>query len=380
MSFRPAAGTASPEPTIESPGRGLLQRHSNGRKAPSQVPPVVDNVLRSPGHALDRSTRAFMEPRFGRDFSNVRVHTDESTGASAQAIDALAYTVGRDIVFGPGRYRPSTPDGRRLIAHELTHVVQQGESGPALQAYRVGATDTAAEREAANVATLVGVGATVPSVNLSEESETLQRATGGLVGGGVVGAGVGAGLGAAAGGGVGALIGGVVGGAIGALVGDVLTAGARTLNPAEQTEAKLVFGTSLNFSSAKVAESSAMTLGGFARTPFDTAYMPPGTLSQPLADYMPWLIHELTHAWQSQHGVSVFRKLATAIRGSSAYAYGGEAALRTAHAAGKKFTNFNTEQQADICQDFYVALKAGRDVSAYAPYIEQVKRGGAAMP
>jgi Domain of unknown function (DUF4157) len=377
MSFRSAARIASPEPTIASPGRGLLQRHSNGREAPGHVPPVLHDVVRSPGHALDRSTRTFMEARFGRDFSGVRVHTDESAGASAQALDAQAYTVGRDIVFGPGRYRPGTSDGRRLIAHELTHVIQQGESGPALQAYRIGAADTAAEREAANVATLVDAGGTAPAVEVGEELGTVQRATGGLVGGGLVGAGVGAGLGAAAGGGIGALIGGVVGGAIGALVGDVLTAGARTLTSPEQTEAKLVFGTSLNFSSAKVAESSMMTLGDYARTPFDTVYLPPGTLSKPLADYMPWLIHELTHAWQSQHGVSVIRKLATAIRGASAYAYGGEAGLRAAQAAGKKFTDFNTEQQADICHDYYVALKAGADVSAYTPFIDQVKRGGA---
>jgi hypothetical protein len=321
-----------------------------------------------------------MEPRFGQDFSRVRVHSDERAGASARSVDALAYTVGHDIVFDAGRYRPNTGEGRRLIAHELTHVIQQGESRPALQTYRVGGADTPAEREAAHVSKVVASGGLAPSVDLGEAQGTLQRETAGMVGLGVIGAGVGAGLGGAIGGGVGALIGGVLGGAIGALAGDVLTSGARTLTQPEQTEAKLVFGTSLNFSSAKVAESAAMTLGDFARTPFDTIYLPPGTLSKPLPDYMPWLIHELTHAWQTQHGVSVVRKTLTALRGSSAYAYGGEAALRTAHAAGKKFTEFNTEQQADICHDYYVALKAGRSISAYAPYIEQVKRGGVATP
>ena len=377
MSFHSATRLSpASEPTIESPGRGLLQRSSARGETPGASPRIVDDVLRSPGHSLDRSTRAFMEPRFGRDFSNVRVHSDERAGASAQAVDALAYTVGRDIVFGSDRYRPNTGDGRRLIAHELTHVVQQGESGPSLQAYRVGDTDTPAEREAANVSTLVAAGAPAPSVGLGEARGMLQRETAGMVGLGVIGASAGAGLGGAVGGGVCALIGGVLGGAIGALAGDILTSGARALTSPEQTEARLVFGTSLNFSSAKVAESAAMTLGDFARTPFDTVYLPPGTLSKPLSDYMPWLIHELTHAWQTQHGVSVIRKTLTALRGSSAYAYGGEAALRTAHAAGKKFTEFNTEQQADICHDFYVALKAGRSVSAYTPYIDQVKRGG----
>ena len=66
-----------------------------------------------------------MESRFGHDFSQVRVHVDSQAVESAGAVNALAYTVGRDIVFGPGRYAPQTSDGRRLLAHELTHVLQQ---------------------------------------------------------------------------------------------------------------------------------------------------------------------------------------------------------------------------------------------------------------
>lgn len=92
----------------------------------SNVPTVVDDVLNSAGgQPLDTATRAFMEPRFGQDFSQVRVHTDEQATRSAQAVNALAYTVGRDVVFGQGLYHPETSEGRRLLAHELTHVVQQ---------------------------------------------------------------------------------------------------------------------------------------------------------------------------------------------------------------------------------------------------------------
>src|SRR5206468_10924437 len=88
-------------------------------------PPVVHEVLRSPGQPLDPGTRAFMEPRFGHDFSLVRVHTGTQASASTRAVDALAYTVGHDIVFGVDTYAPRTSQGRRVLAHELTHVVQQ---------------------------------------------------------------------------------------------------------------------------------------------------------------------------------------------------------------------------------------------------------------
>jgi hypothetical protein len=89
------------------------------------VPPVVHEVLRSPGQQLDTNTRNAVEPRFGHDFSRVRVHTDAKAAQSARAVDALAYTVGSDVVFGANRYSPETPDGQRLLAHELAHVVQQ---------------------------------------------------------------------------------------------------------------------------------------------------------------------------------------------------------------------------------------------------------------
>ena len=90
------------------------------------VPPIVHEVLRSHGNPLDAATRAFMESRFGYDFSRVRVHADAQAAASARAMNAMAYTVARDVVFGAGQYAPATADGRRLLAHELTHVVQQG--------------------------------------------------------------------------------------------------------------------------------------------------------------------------------------------------------------------------------------------------------------
>jgi hypothetical protein len=91
----------------------------------SEAPDIVEKVLGSPGQPLDTSTCAFFETYLGRRFSDVRVHTDARAGASTRAVQALAYTVGQDVVFGHGQYDPHTKDGRRLLAHELVHVVQQ---------------------------------------------------------------------------------------------------------------------------------------------------------------------------------------------------------------------------------------------------------------
>ena len=101
---------------------GSLTAASWGATAP---PPIVHDVLRSPGQPLDAATRSFMEPRFGRDFSGVRAHTDSEAAKSAGAVNALAYTVGRHVVFAEGQYAPVTEAGRRLIAHELVHTIQQ---------------------------------------------------------------------------------------------------------------------------------------------------------------------------------------------------------------------------------------------------------------
>jgi len=105
----------------------LLQRSAAGPSAET-VPPIVHEVLRSPGRPLDSATRAFFELRFGHDFSRVRVHTDAKAAQSARAVNARAYTVGREVVFGANQYVPRTPKGLHLLAHELAHTVQQRNS------------------------------------------------------------------------------------------------------------------------------------------------------------------------------------------------------------------------------------------------------------
>jgi hypothetical protein len=92
------------------------------RAAPGQV----ESVIAASGRPLDASVRTYFEPRFGHDFSRVRIHHDAAAAASARAVDAIAYTVGEHVVFDQGRYAPESRSGRRLLAHELTHVVQQG--------------------------------------------------------------------------------------------------------------------------------------------------------------------------------------------------------------------------------------------------------------
>src|SRR5215213_1917953 len=110
-----------------------LQRKETGT-APAVAPPIVHDVLRSPGRPLEPEARSLMEERFGHDFGSVRVHADSRAAESARQVNALAYTVGRNIVFAKHRYSPRSGEGRRLLAHELTHVVQQGAAaGPAAQ-------------------------------------------------------------------------------------------------------------------------------------------------------------------------------------------------------------------------------------------------------
>lgn len=133
-----------------------LQRHTNSldlaARQTSGVPPLVHEVLRSPGEPLDAATRSFMEPRFGRDFSQVRVHADPKAADSARAVNASAYTVGVHIAFASRRYAPASATGRRLIAHELAHTIQQGFSRPDSGALAIGVPGDSREREADSAA------------------------------------------------------------------------------------------------------------------------------------------------------------------------------------------------------------------------------------
>ncbi|MCD4790091.1 MAG: DUF4157 domain-containing protein [Bacteroidales bacterium] len=106
----------------------LQRKETNSCESTTDTPSIVHNVLRSTGQSLDPMTRNFMEIRFGHDFSKVRLYTDTNAAKSARSINAYAYTVGKNIVFASNRFKTDTKSGRRLLAHELTHVIQQDNS------------------------------------------------------------------------------------------------------------------------------------------------------------------------------------------------------------------------------------------------------------
>lgn len=119
-----------------------------------------DQALTSSGQPLDEPTRTFFESRLGQDFSRIRVHADAKAAESARAVHALAYTVGADIAFGHGRYAPGTSQGRLLLAHELTHVMQQRAGGPShgssVQALEAEALESAARLTAGHPVRITG--------------------------------------------------------------------------------------------------------------------------------------------------------------------------------------------------------------------------------
>lgn len=128
-------GTAGPDGECEQCKKkreASLQRKSNGAAGPSMAPPIVHEVLRSPGQPLDTATRRLFEPLFGHDFGHVRVHTGPQADKSARSVSAVAFTVGNHLVFGDGRFAPHSDPGKRLIAHELTHTLQQAGASHAL--------------------------------------------------------------------------------------------------------------------------------------------------------------------------------------------------------------------------------------------------------
>jgi hypothetical protein len=136
---------SSVEPPLETAqlGRPRISRSGEGAAMGGEVPTSIHAALASPGQPLAPSARAFFEPRFGLDFSQVRVHTDGLAQQSARDVHALAYTVGSHVVFGAGRYAPDTAGGKRLLAHELSHVVQQSQGSRRIQ--RQGARPAGAE-------------------------------------------------------------------------------------------------------------------------------------------------------------------------------------------------------------------------------------------
>jgi hypothetical protein len=140
-----------------------------GAEPESDIQPVVHDVLRAPGEPLDSNVAATMSVRIGQDFSSVRVHNGAKAADAARSLDALAFTAGRDIVFGAGQYNPASLRGRHILGHELAHVAQQGGGNGRLRAdsaaLQIGRASDPAEVDADRVADLLATDKPIPSVS-----------------------------------------------------------------------------------------------------------------------------------------------------------------------------------------------------------------------
>ncbi len=162
--------------TITPGSSNLLQRAAvNAAPANDSVPPVVHDVLNESGQPLDARTQAEMSSRFGHDFSQVRVHSDSRAAESARSVSALAYTVGHDVVFGAGQYQPGTTHGNKLLAHELTHTIQQGQANHTGGSLNISDPASAGEREADHAADTVLANHSPTGLALGRATPQIQR-------------------------------------------------------------------------------------------------------------------------------------------------------------------------------------------------------------
>ncbi len=182
-SERVTAPASGEEPRIQRMCAGCEEEEEEAmavqaKTAPGHTPDVAPgaeaqvNALQGGGQPLPPSIRAFFEPRFGRDFSQVRIHTDSRAAESARAVNALGYTLNRNVVFGAGQYAPETVTGQQLLAHELTHVVQQTERPSSGDVQ----TSVSLQRQQAPAAAGPQSWASCPSDEISDLNEELSEA------------------------------------------------------------------------------------------------------------------------------------------------------------------------------------------------------------
>jgi hypothetical protein len=166
-------------PAPERAGDGAAREPAPEGREGGRVPPEVEALLRrSAGRPLEPEVRGWMEGCFGYDFARVRVHTDRDAADAARALDAHALARGEHVYFAAGLYRPSTHAGRRLLAHELTHTLQQAPDAPRPVVQRRGAAGIATgllETEAETAARRVAAGERVPQGSVSVAARHLRR-------------------------------------------------------------------------------------------------------------------------------------------------------------------------------------------------------------
>ncbi|MBV6425963.1 MAG: hypothetical protein KIPDCIKN_00454 [Haliscomenobacter sp.] len=381
---------------------GTLMRKRKGAGGFAASPGLVSrlNSTKGGGSPLPSRTRSFMENAFSTDFSGVRVHTSRQAAEMSQILQAKAFTHGKDIYFNRGQYRPEGSQGRRLLSHELTHVVQQSEgSGSGETNDCIGIQRDIWDLVSPGPSLLFKnpqilgrifskspLGPYVPFKDLPGrlDIEDLFSFP---------------------------YIKDIMDSEIYKFVLIVSHAEqlpewllspkpfrkmnllrSRRLLKIEESEARRVFGNSIDYSKVRIEANSLMTWGGYARTPFDTIYLPPDiywkltleSIQNKIPEDMDLLIHELTHVWQTQHGISTVEKIRQAIKGN--YDYGGSSNLEAKRLVGKTITDFNAEQQGDIAEDYYKLIAGTKNfqsiqdfvsffkkLSIYAPYIFDLK-------
>ncbi|HEX8144687.1 MAG TPA: DUF4157 domain-containing protein [Pyrinomonadaceae bacterium] len=190
-----APGAKSHPRTSTTPAFPIFRSEDDGaHTAPSLMNRSVPSQIESSsGQALNGETQQLMQSRFGQDFNNVRVHDDAHAHEAAKNLSAEAFTTGRDIYFSPGAYNPSTPSGQRLLAHELSHVVQQDSgaaaaaaaaAGPSTYGYHVSQPGDHLERQADAASDAVMRGELFPPITSSSSVPTIARQASGGGGGG----------------------------------------------------------------------------------------------------------------------------------------------------------------------------------------------------
>jgi len=362
------------------------------RLARGAVNAAIQGVTREEGRPLEPGLRAQMAPLLGHDFSRVRVHDSERAGATALALGAAAYTVGRHVVFAPHAYAPHATEGRVLLAHELLHVDEQCDAVPST--LRVSSPLDAHERDAEHASRRVARGERVGDARIAKptsDGATIHRSLLGGILGGVSGALTGALIGGLIGGPIGAIVGGVGGLIAGALIGNRATTKSRPLTDDEKTYAKDVFQDSVDYDKIEITRDSMMaagaprTIGNTINLKSDWGHFKGDTLE--LTDVgRETLIHEMGHVWQYQNGGlqyipdSIIAQIKAAISGgnrNAAYDW------RSQHKAGVPWENWNPEQQASAIEDYNKLLRKSKtpsitipelaDLAILLPYIDKVR-------
>jgi hypothetical protein len=274
----------------------LQMKAQTGDNAGMGAPPVVHNLINSAGQPLDAETRSFMESRFEYDFGNVQIHNDSVANKSSVEINALAYTHGNHIVFGEGKYNSGTRSGKKLLAHELADVVQQGN-----KSQNNNSGNIMLQRDTFHTPRV--------SVRSPVFEETVTQIT-------------------------------------------ELENG-RPLNKDEMELARKIFGVSISYSKVRLIPTPLLQY----RTVANSIRIPEKfTIKDP--EMAQTFIHEMTHVWQYQHSGTSYMSIslqtqivAGVTRGNRNFAY--EYKIKP----GQSFFDFTPEQQGFIVENYFSMLR-----------------------